>query len=274
MFFNPRIDRKKHKRILEIGPGGLPHPASDAWLDYDFDEAERVRQSGGAQPARGKSCVFYRGKIFPFRDGAFDYVIASHVLEHVPWEVLPAFLSEMQRVAPAGYIELPRWTYELFFDIDEHISCGDVAQEKLTLYKKTERSPGAARRRAVLEGWLPLQEFLADRREFFFCRLEWREQIDFEMRDDEYPAIETEAEIAERLRTRPLALVKSAPRRSISGSVLNRIKRILSPRPGVSLEELRPLLQCPETGGPLDSEYRNEEGKVVFSVIGQDLKVV
>ena len=53
MIFSSRIEGKQHKRILEIGPGGLPHPASDVWLDYDFDEAERVRQSGGVLRDRG-----------------------------------------------------------------------------------------------------------------------------------------------------------------------------------------------------------------------------
>ena len=41
----------------------------------------------------------------PFRDKAFDFVIASHVLEYSSDP--EAFLSELQRVARAGYIEVP-----------------------------------------------------------------------------------------------------------------------------------------------------------------------
>ena len=41
----------------------------------------------------------------PFKDKEFDYVILSHVLEHVP--NLIEFVQEVERVSKAGYIELP-----------------------------------------------------------------------------------------------------------------------------------------------------------------------
>mgnify|MGYP006095687443 FL=1 len=41
----------------------------------------------------------------PFKDKEFDYVILSHVLEHVP--NLIEFVQEVERISKAGYIELP-----------------------------------------------------------------------------------------------------------------------------------------------------------------------
>ena len=41
----------------------------------------------------------------PFKDNFFDFVIASHVIEHV--KDIDFFIKEIQRVAPRGYIELP-----------------------------------------------------------------------------------------------------------------------------------------------------------------------
>ena len=41
----------------------------------------------------------------PFKDKEFDYVILSHVLEHVP--NISKFAKEVERIAKAGYIELP-----------------------------------------------------------------------------------------------------------------------------------------------------------------------
>ena len=41
----------------------------------------------------------------PFKDKQFDYVILSHVLEHVP--NINEFTREVERIAKAGYIELP-----------------------------------------------------------------------------------------------------------------------------------------------------------------------
>ena len=41
----------------------------------------------------------------PFKDKEFDFVIASHVMEHV--EHVDFFISELQRIASKGYIEVP-----------------------------------------------------------------------------------------------------------------------------------------------------------------------
>lgn len=41
----------------------------------------------------------------PFRDGAFDRIYLGHVMEHVPWPHVPAFLDGVIRVlAPEGEI--------------------------------------------------------------------------------------------------------------------------------------------------------------------------
>ena len=44
-------------------------------------------------------------KKLPFKDKEFDFVIASHVMEHV--EDVDFFISELQRIASKGYIEVP-----------------------------------------------------------------------------------------------------------------------------------------------------------------------
>tara|TARA_B100000795_G_scaffold105965_1_gene78197 strand:+ start:239 stop:877 length:639 start_codon:yes stop_codon:yes gene_type:complete len=44
-------------------------------------------------------------KRLPFKDGEFDFVIASHVMEHV--DDIEFFISELERVSKQGYIELP-----------------------------------------------------------------------------------------------------------------------------------------------------------------------
>jgi len=56
---------------------------------------------------------FYPNKTFirlvekklPFKDKEFDFVIASHVMEHV--EDVEFFINELERVSKQGYIELP-----------------------------------------------------------------------------------------------------------------------------------------------------------------------
>jgi ubiquinone/menaquinone biosynthesis C-methylase UbiE len=56
---------------------------------------------------------FYKDKIFiriedkklPFKDKEFDFVIASHVIEHV--DDFEFFIKELERISSKGYIELP-----------------------------------------------------------------------------------------------------------------------------------------------------------------------
>jgi ubiquinone/menaquinone biosynthesis C-methylase UbiE len=49
--------------------------------------------------------VLANAERLPFKDDTFDFVIASHVLEHSEDPV--RFISEMERVGMAGYIEVP-----------------------------------------------------------------------------------------------------------------------------------------------------------------------
>ena len=54
---------------------------------------------------KDKNFVKLENKILPFKDKHFDFVIASHVLEHV--DDPKFFISELERVSSKGYIELP-----------------------------------------------------------------------------------------------------------------------------------------------------------------------
>jgi uncharacterized protein YbaR (Trm112 family)/bifunctional DNA-binding transcriptional regulator/antitoxin component of YhaV-PrlF toxin-antitoxin module len=71
----------------------------------------------------------------PFRDKAFDFVIASHVLEH---SSDPArFLSELQRVAKAGYIEVPDAFMERINPYRDHRLEITVRNDQLLIRKKS-----------------------------------------------------------------------------------------------------------------------------------------
>lgn len=60
------------------------------------------------------------GKRLPFKDKEFDYVILSHVMEHV--ENLLEFKQEVERIAKAGYIELPtKLNDNLVFGCDDEL---------------------------------------------------------------------------------------------------------------------------------------------------------
>jgi hypothetical protein len=54
---------------------------------------------------KDKDFVLIQNKDLPFKDNQFDFVYASHVIEHV--DDVSYFIKELQRISKKGYIELP-----------------------------------------------------------------------------------------------------------------------------------------------------------------------
>jgi len=123
MFFPDRIiSIKPNDKVLEVGPGSNPYHRSDILLELRFStEEEAYKQRGHTSPINTeKKIVYYDGGAFPFNENEFDYVICSHVLEHV--EDVPFFISELQRIAPKGYLEFPTIYYDFIYDFPEHVT--------------------------------------------------------------------------------------------------------------------------------------------------------
>lgn len=92
---------KKTDLVLEVGSGGNPYYRSNVLSDAYLDTGER----GYVPLIADRPTVLAFVEKLPFKDGAFDFVVASHVLEHS--KDPDKFLSEIQRVGKAGYIEVP-----------------------------------------------------------------------------------------------------------------------------------------------------------------------
>jgi SAM-dependent methyltransferase len=139
MFFPELIQSiKKTDRVLEIGPGGTPHPRSDIFLEYKFKSLSLAEsQRGYANPLKtSKPVVMYQGEHFPFSNKEFDYVICSHVVEHV--ENLDQFVSEITRVGKAGYLEYPTIYYDYMYNFDQHLTFVKLNQSKLYWMNKKQ----------------------------------------------------------------------------------------------------------------------------------------
>lgn len=98
--------RRPHsaKRLLEIGPGHNPFAGVTHLLErYVSDGHER----GGNALLVPTSARLIVGEatVLPFAKRAFDFVYASHVLEHVEDPVQAC--REIMRVGAAGYVETP-----------------------------------------------------------------------------------------------------------------------------------------------------------------------
>ena len=184
MFFADRIvSINKGDRVLEIGPGSDPHPRSDVLLEKKYETSEEYFKQLGHSTSleTEKEVVYYEGDIFPFADKEFDYVICSHVLEHVT--DLPQFLSEVFRVASKGYFEFPLVYYEYLYNINAHENVLKFDNSVLKYMKKNE---------LPFDSFKPVQEFLLqslqrghvdlvnELLEFMIDGFEWHEKFKFE----------------------------------------------------------------------------------------------
>lgn len=130
--------------VLDVGSGHHPHPRADVLLDrYLDDNTSRSGQS--AQVRRGQT-VCADATQMPFADNAFDFVIASHIAEHMPDPV--ALCRELARVGKRGYLETPSKFSETTRGAPYHLWCVSRRKDDLLFETATRR-----RRRGPL-GWL------------------------------------------------------------------------------------------------------------------------
>jgi hypothetical protein len=98
-----------HGLVLDVGGGEAPHPRADVVVDrYVTDDFER-----GDALALDKPLVVADGHALPFASATFDYVVASHVLEHATDPV--RFAGELTRVGRRGFVQVPSREAELTF---------------------------------------------------------------------------------------------------------------------------------------------------------------
>ena len=92
---NKVLEKNPNWKILDIGCGYRPHKYASVIADTkNFTNLYKT-----------KKFVKISGKNLPFKDKEFDFVIASHVIEHV--EDFQFFIKELERITSKGYIELP-----------------------------------------------------------------------------------------------------------------------------------------------------------------------
>ena len=163
---NNILEKNLDWKILDIGCGYRPHKNATVIADIqDFSNFYKE-----------KKFVHLKGKDLPFKDKEFDFVIASHVIEHV--EDLEFFVKELERISSKGYIELPtRLGDNLVFENEkDHIwwfYFNDV-NNKLVASKKNQIIDPLI---TVSVGKLLEQIY----RESFVIEIAWEEKIDYKI---------------------------------------------------------------------------------------------
>ena len=105
--------------VLDVGSGDKPSWRADVLLDGYPDDEHGGQRSGTGSTRVTRPLFVADAADMPFADHAFDYVICSHVLEHVPDPA--AVIAELTRVARAGYIEVPEAASCKIIDFPSHL---------------------------------------------------------------------------------------------------------------------------------------------------------
>ena len=95
--------------VLDLGSGQSPNPRANVLCDkFIVDPTERAKRMEVVIDER--PFVVGDAMRLPFQSNSFDFLICSHLIEHV--EDPAQVLSEIQRVSKRGYIETPSRVHE------------------------------------------------------------------------------------------------------------------------------------------------------------------
>ena len=104
-------------KVLDVGSGHQPNPRANVILDkYVGETIHRTTQQ--VEMPTDKYFVLGDALETPFTNKEFDFVIASHIAEHIDDPV--KFCNELQRISKRGYIETPGPITELLLPANSH----------------------------------------------------------------------------------------------------------------------------------------------------------
>jgi len=226
----------KDALVLEVGSGGNPYARANVLLDA----YEETKERHWVPLKADRPMVLGFVESLPFKDKSFDFVIASHVFEH---SVQPEkFLAELQRVAKAGYIEVPDAFMERINPYTDHrleITCRD---NKLIVRKK----PGHIVEHETVELYehrvkpFLTRELIPNRPFAFHVRYYWNEKINYTVVN---PEIDASWDIHEDISNSmtPALSVKAR----LQSYALNVARSVLSQKRKNKEIKLFDLLMCP-----------------------------
>lgn len=174
---------KRSDLVLEIGSGADPCIRSNVLVDRYMESKERAGQLLKVRPF-----VLADAHELPFSDKKFDYTLAIHLLEHL--ENPAKFLSELQRVSTAGYLETPSPLCEMVFGHPFHLWFVWVNDGVLTLQRKT----GVNDRVCNLMNYYLIHDryvrkFVRRHNNVFMTKFEWKGQIQFRVLDTDMDSV-------------------------------------------------------------------------------------
>ena len=172
------LDKNKNLKILDLGCSHVNY-----WKEANHF-ADIVDYSKEFKEKNLNFTLIYPNQNLPFKDKEFDYVISSHVLEHVP--NIFEFTKEIERVAKAGYIELPtKLADNLVIGCDEE----DIGHKWWLEFDDVEKKLKCIKKLDVLQKFLSvgsINKFQKYFEDSLILQLYWENSIDL-VQGESYP---------------------------------------------------------------------------------------
>ncbi|MCG2659082.1 MAG: methyltransferase domain-containing protein [Kiritimatiellae bacterium] len=242
--------------VLEVGAGGNPYARANVLLD----SYEETRERHWVPLKVDRPFVLAFGESLPFKDRVFDFVIASHVLEHSP--APERFLAELQRVARAGYIEVPDAFLERVNPYRDHRAEITVRDGRLVIRKKPAWVVDAEVvelyedrvKKPMTREWMPKRPFACH------TRFYWRDRIEYVILNpatnsawappsDGKPPAALSASFRTRIREALAGGLYSLFSQSARNRRINLLDLLLCPAcTNPSLSKTEDLVRCPSCG--------------------------
>ena len=166
---NKKLKENPNWNVLDIGCGYTANKYANVIADVqDFSNFYKE-----------KKFIKIIDKQLPFKDKEFDFIVASHVIEHV--EDFQYFIQEIERIAKQGYIELPTRLGDnlVFENVKEHIWWFKFDDELKTLI--------GSKRNQILEPFITvsmIKKLENAFREDLVLELFWEDKINFKVDSD------------------------------------------------------------------------------------------
>jgi SAM-dependent methyltransferase len=230
--------------VLDVGSGASPALRANVCADkFPVDKTER----GGQAIRRDRPFVIGDVSALPFADDSFDFVICSHVLEHV--EDPARAVAELQRVAPRGYLETPSAVWERATGFPFHRWMVSFEEGSLVFLSKSKpfEDPQLAEWFSVLVDRLHLRRaiWFWRRRLGVYTSLMWDTTIPVDVRNSVDDSRFVSAHSGSHECSEP------AQRTGHISVLLNAYSRFIRRRSDRPWREISALLRCPACGGHL-----------------------
>lgn len=175
-----RHEFRPRESVLDIGSGGDPFPfasiLTDRYLEPSHHRSVEFR-------SQDRPVVVSDIQALPFADRHFDYVVCSHVLEHVENPIQAC--RELQRVGGAGFIETPTFMKDALFSWAKGMHKWHVTSiaNRLVFFEYSQRQLEGIQSNEWYQlvfgrTYHPLQKIFRDNQDIFNVLFEWKDRFE------------------------------------------------------------------------------------------------